>query len=89
MFVGEEAVFRCRHPTADIIGWRVNGSSVGQNHPTDITPGTTRDDDGNLVNTLTIIARPEYNGTEVQCVALFRDGSPTVTSPPSVLQGYS
>ena len=89
VFIGEETVFRCRHPTADVIVWRVNGSSVGQNPSPDISPGTIGDYDGSLVNTLTIVARPEYNGTEVVCVALFIDGSPFETSPLSVLQGCS
>ena len=54
----------------------MNGSIIGPDPPPDITPGTNRDNDGDLVNTLTILARPEYNGTMVQCEALFRDGSP-------------
>ena len=80
-------MFRCRHPNADLLAWRVNGSSVGQNPPPDITPGTQRDDDGGLVYTLYIIARPEYNGTEVVCVAFFIDRSQLELSPPAILQG--
>ena len=84
--VGTEAVFRCQHSTAHYIGWRVNGSFVGRNSPPDITPGTTRDEDGNLVDTLTIVARLEYNGTIVVCVAQFDDGTPDETSePPAIL----
>ena len=75
----------CHHPTADTIVWRVNGSSLWQNPPTDITPGTTRDDDGTLVHTLTIVGRPEYNGTEVECVAVFFDGSPNEATPSVIL----
>ena len=80
-----EAVFRCHHLIADTIVWRVNGTSVKQNPSPDITPGTTRDDDGTLVDTLTIIARPEYNGTEVQCVAVFLGGSQTEATPSVIL----
>ena len=58
---GAEAVFRCQDPTAHYIGWRVNGSTVGQNPPPNITPSTTRDENDTLVNTLTILALPEYN----------------------------
>ena len=87
VFIGEETVFRCHHSTADVIAWRVNGSSVGRNPPTDITPSTNRDDDDNLVYTLTIIARPEYNGTVVECVAVFLDGSSTEVSPTALLLG--
>ena len=89
MAVGAEAEFRCRHPTADIIGWSVNGSLVGRNLPREITPSTTRDIDGRLVNTLTITAQPEYNGTEVVCVALFVDGSPAEQTEPVTLLGIA
>ena len=62
--IGAEAVFRCQHPAADIIiRWRVNGSLVGRNPPPDISLDVIRDDNGNLVDTLTITALPEYNGT--------------------------
>ena len=87
MAVGAEAEFRCRHPTASFIDWRVNGSLVGQDPPREIIPGTTRDVNGNLVNTLTITARPEYNGTEVVCVAFFVDGSPDEQTEPAMLLG--
>ena len=87
VFVGEAAVFRCRHPTAVAIAWRVNGSTVGQIPPPDIIPGTARDDDSMLVNILSIIACPECNGTEVVCVAVFFDGSYPEVSPTAVLQG--
>ena len=84
---GAQAVFRCRHPTADIVRWRVNGSLVGRNPPPDITPDTTRDDSGNLVHLLTITARPEYSGTEVVCVARFDDSRPEELSQPAILTG--
>ena len=87
MAIGAEAVFRCQHPTAFIILWRVNGSLVGWNPPPDITPGITRDDSGNLVDTLTITARLEYNGTVVVCVARFDDGSPDEQTEPALLFG--
>ena len=87
VFVGVEAEFRCRHPTADVIAWRVNGTSLGQNPPPDILPDTDRVGDGSLVNTLTIIARLRYNGTEVECLAVFLEESPTETSPTALLQG--
>ena len=82
-----QAVFRCRHPTADTIRWRVNGSLVGRDPPPDIILGIIRDDNGNLVDTLTITARPMYNGTEVVCVAGFDDSRPQELSQPVVLIG--
>ena len=46
-----------------IIRWSVNDTLLERNElPPDITPGTTRDDSGGLVDTLTITARPEYDG---------------------------
>ena len=84
---GAQAVFRCRHPSADTIRWEVNGSLVGGNPPPDITPGTTRDDNENLVDLLTITARPEYSGTEVVCVARFDDSRPEELSQPAILTG--
>ena len=68
---GTEATFRCRHPTADVIGWLVNGMSVGQIINSDIIPGTIHDDGGSLLHTLTIVAYPEYNESEIECVASF------------------
>ena len=85
--IGAEAMFRCRHPTANFIRWRVNGSLLGRSPPSDITPGTTRDDNDNLVDLLTITARPEYNETEVVCVAGFYDGRPEELSQPAILIG--
>ena len=87
MAVGAEAEFRSRHPTADAIRWSVNGSLVGRNPPPDIIPGTTRDNNDNLVDTLTITARPEYNGTEVVCVARFDNGSPDEQTEPATILG--
>lgn len=81
------AVFRCRHPTASYIRWRVNGSLLERDPPPDITPGIICDDDGNLVDTLTITARPEFNGTEVVCVAKFNDGTPAINSSMALLIG--
>ena len=77
-----EAVFRCQHQSADVISWRVNGSSVRQ-FP-DITTGSINEN-GAIVYTLTIPARSEYNGTEVVCLALFIDGSPSEVTPTVIL----
>ena len=80
--VNNVAVFRCQHQSAQSISWRVNGSSVSGN--TDITPSTNRAQDGSLTYTLMILARPTYNGTEVECIALFLDSQPEV-SPTATL----
>ena len=65
------ATFRCRHENADtLIGWQVNGTSVGQLKNPNVIPRTIRDESGHLVDILTIVALPKYNLTEVQCVAI-------------------
>ena len=82
--VGSEAVFRCQHSTANNIDWIVNGSFVGRSPPPDITLGIITEGD-NPVDTLTIVARHDYNGTTIVCVAVFRDGSPDETSQPAAV----
>ena len=73
--VGQQAVFRCHNSTATIVAWRLNGSAVSQsNPPPDVTPGSTLDENGNVVDyTLTIVAHSIYNETEIVCVAIFID----------------
>ena len=73
-----EAKFRCWHPTADAIGWRVN-NLPSRDFP-DSTLGSINDK-GTMVNTLTIPARSEYNETEVVCLATFINGSPAEVTP--------
>lgn len=85
--IGENAIFRCRHPNASNIRWKIDGELIrGRNFPLGITPGTERDDNQFLVQTLTIMAGPLYNGTEIVCVATFDGGSPEMT-PPVILEG--
>lgn len=68
-------MLRCRHTSpGTIIGWRMNVLSPVSAFP-DITTGFIIEN-GTVVYTLSIPARSEYNGTEVVCLAVFRDGSP-------------
>ena len=73
---GVEAIFRCQHSAADSLGWRVNGNSIER----DPLPGVSEGP-----GTLTILALPENNGTVVECVALFFNGSLPSLSPPAYL----
>ena len=82
---GTQATFRCRHEHADIIGWEVNGTSVGQLKNPDVTPRAIRDESGRLVNILMILALPEYNLTEVQCVAITISSNTTELTPVATL----
>ena len=82
--LGEMAEFRCRHDSADFIEWRVNGDFISFfNPPSGITPGFIIGG-----SKLTIVGRPEYDGTEVVCVAIFVSPSPDEsTNPPAILGG--
>ena len=81
---GDSAVFRCRHGSADTIRWRVDHTLISANPPADITPNTVREGD-HVVHTLTIVGCPQYNGTIVECVAMFDDHSPDEQTAPAVL----
>ena len=78
------AVFQCCHSSMDVsISWTINGSPV--NLFPDFNRGSTINENGDTVHTLTIPARSEYNGTEVVCLAFFTDRSPTESTPPVTL----
>ena len=83
--VGEVAEFRCQHPTADTIRWRVNGTLVSLSRPPPDINQVTQTIDSESVSTLTIIGRPNYNGTEVVGVARFDDESPDETTDPKAM----
>ena len=65
------------------ISWQINGSSL-RLYP-DVVDGFVWESNGTRVDTLTIPAIPQYNGTEVVCVANFFDGSPNEVTPPAHL----
>ena len=74
---------RCRHTSSEaIITWRVNGLPLRQ-FPK-ISSGFVNEN-GHIVYTLTIPAEPQYNGTVVECVAIFTDGSPTEVTPAATI----
>ena len=77
--------FYCRHQTTNLINWRVNHTLLSLVPPSDVTPSMRRDEDGAIVNTLTISASLEYNRTAVECEAVFRDGSQPEVSTAAVL----
>ena len=65
------------------ISWQINGSSSRLYR--DVVDGFIQDSNGTLVDTLTVPAIPEYNGTEIIRVATFFDGSPNEVTPPAHL----
>ena len=72
------AVFHCQHPTADAIGWRLNGTTLLGSTLDGVIATSTSTASG-ILNTLNISALPHYNQTKVECVAYF-DDSPTMDS---------
>ena len=77
--LNEDVVFRCRHSEAVAYAWYVNGSTLGNSPPEDITPS---------FDTLTIVALPRNNNTMIECVAFILTASGTTLSeraPPVTL----
>lgn len=65
--VGDEAIFRCQHAGAYRIEWNINGTSLRDFHPLNITQVTPSS--RSAVHTLSIQALISYNQTSVECVA--------------------
>ena len=75
--------YRCRHTSSEVlIIWTVNGSP-SSDFP-DIRSGSVNENN-KMVHTLTVPAEPQYNGTVVECLAIFRDGSPTEVTPAATI----
>ena len=82
----EEVVFQCQHSTADVIGWRLNGTLLSAYAHQNTTVSSIPLSDGGITYKLMIIALPEYNNTSIECVAVFLDpGLPIMETAPIVL----
>ena len=79
------AVFYCQHTTANVITWRINGTSLG-----DFPEGVSSAIISGGIFTLMIAALPDYNLTVIECEALFSD-SPSAQTEPAIMmiQGMS
>ena len=77
MTIGEEAVFRCEHRSADAIFWRINGTSLSSR------PDLSGDFNDDIIHNLTVTALTKYNNTLIQCVAVFvsDNNQPEITAP--------
>ena len=81
MTIGEEAVFRCEHRSADAIFWRINGTSLSS------LPDLSDDFIDETITQLTVTSLAKYNNTLIQCVALFdSDNSQPETTAPAILK---
>ena len=83
--VAQQAVFYCKYPTSESIGWRVDNISLGQMHRNMyITACTILRQDGKVIDRLNVEVNLDYNGVSIECVALFTD-RPAVISEPAFL----
>ena len=64
----EMVIFRCQHTSAFTITWTINGSYL-RNVPDVVLQQSYN------VSTLSLMGRPEYNHTVVECVALLLIGN--------------
>ena len=76
----EVATFYCQHLSCDGIAWLVNGTSLNKINSPNITISSS-----GTVRLLSIETLLEYSGTTVECVALFFDGTPSISSLPVTL----
>ena len=86
--VGQQAVFRCQNLNALVIVWRVNETLVTFNKPhpdPGITVSTTRDENNDVVNLLSIIAQSKYNETVIVCAASIQGGGSNDTAQVKLL----
>ena len=76
------AVFKCQHSLCDFVNWVVNKTS------SDKLPNVTESiqNEGNILTYLLSFDNLDgYNQSEIQCLAVFVDGSPTLFTEPATL----
>ena len=71
------ATFQCQHSLADVIGWRVNGMPLNVVNLPNVSTATPND-----VTILSFSTLLVYNGTIIECIATFIDGSPPQFTTP-------
>ena len=81
--VGDEAIFRCQHTDANLIEWDINGTSLSDFHPLNITQ--TIPASNTAVHMLSIQALTSYNQTSVECVAFLDEAMQRREESSSVL----
>ncbi|CAI7999225.1 hypothetical protein GBAR_LOCUS2659 [Geodia barretti] len=86
VFLSQRAVFTCE-TRGGITSWRVNGTQREILLPeirSDLVVSESTTPEGHSVQTLTIPARPQYNGTRIQCLSVII-GGPVVESDNATL----
>ena len=69
---GVDATFLCQYPQAAGINWIVNGTALNQLNP-------RPQEIGDVANSLKITALPNYNSTEIKCIATLLNGTVAMT----------
>ena len=77
------ALFRCQANANDVI-WRFNGTAVDYSNR-DFDRIYVLSTAGPRISILTIAAKPVYNDTPVQCIAIFYNSSQLFESTPVLL----
>lgn len=89
--IGENVEFRCRHETADYIGWKVNGSPILSDLNSRNISIANFSVPGGPSRSILILgaATPTYNGSVVTCMAVFTNNCPSQNSlfAPLLIQG--
>ena len=81
--VGAAATFHCRYPSADVVNWLINGTTL-KNLPSDLEGSFHTNGRG---ASLTVTALPVYNASMIQCRAYFADGfEDDITTPAAILK---
>ena len=79
------ATFQCQHSLASAIGWRLNGILLNTENFQNISTASTLGPNGVSTHILLIGTLLEYNGTTIECVATYFDGSLPMFTPPALL----
>ena len=78
------ATFQCQHPLVVVIAWRVNGILVNMAALPNVSVTSVATPNG-VTTILSIGNLLDNNGTTVECVATFIDGSSPQFTPPVAL----
>ena len=91
VFLDQSAEFTCETVGGTLV-WIVNGTQREVHPPEirrDLVVSETIIDGGSTLETLTIPARAEYNGTRVQCAVLILGGSALSENATMTIQGIA
>ena len=74
---GVDATFQCQYIGASVVGWVFNGTSIHSRLPSNVSQSILDES----IYMLTVLALPEYNRTQVWCVATIFPAETESTGP--------